>query len=96
MKNLIKRFFAFVGIICFAWMAVSELYFLVIFLKAAVGPIKLGKDQLTESTFMFFNLSPWMMALVISMAAYAAIYIYKNRSFLKERVYNFSNSMFQD
>jgi len=95
MKNWIRRFFAFVGIICFFWMVTSEMYFLGIFLKAAVGPIKLGKDQLTESIFAFFNLPVWAMAMVILMAAYAAIYVYKNRSFLKERMYNFSNSMFQ-
>jgi len=95
MKNWIRRFFAFVGVIGFSWMAISELYFFVFFLKAILGPVKVGKDQLTDSVFAFFNLPVWAMAMVILMAAYAAIYVYKNRSFLKERMYNFSNNMFQ-
>ena len=97
LATIIKRSLATIGAICAAWICVSALFVVVMFVGEFVKTVHHdGQDAVSQAAAAFFNLPLWWMIAVILLSVYSAIYIAWNKEFVTKKFDKFFEKFFEE
>lgn len=93
----IKRSLAVIGAICAAWICMSALFAIVMFVGDFVKTVHHdGQDALSQMTAAFFSLPPQWIIITILLSVYSVIYNIRNKELVKKWFSQFFEKFFEE